>query len=186
VKELLDPGDASHWATSATSSSAAGSHALSERRLDDGVFIACGLAWGAGLIHVQAAIEHSGHFLLFTAFFALLAAGQFLWGIAAYRCPAPKLLAAGAALSLSVVAVWVTSRTTGLPLGPTRWRPEPVGLLDSIASADEALLALIIVLPLRSGQANALMRGSERLANGAGLGLILLSSLALVLGGHAH
>ena len=43
--------------------------------------------------------------------------------------------------NLGVAAVWLLSRTAGLPLGPDPWTPESVGVADSIATALEVLLA---------------------------------------------
>jgi hypothetical protein len=155
-------------------------------RIDDGLFVACGLAWAAGLIHVVAAIQHVDEYVLFAVFFALLAPAQFAWGTALYRRPGRRLLLIGAIGSLLVVALWVASRTTGLPLGPEAWTPEPVGPVDAIASADELALALVAVMQLVQRSGGALGRGFRHAVLAAGTCLILLSSLALVLGGHAH
>jgi hypothetical protein len=38
-----------------------------------------------------------------------------------------------------VVILWIVTRTTGIPLGPTPWRPEAYGAADEISSALEAL-----------------------------------------------
>ena len=147
------------------------------------LLVACGLSWTAGLIHVKAGIDHLHEHVLASVAFALLAAAQLVWGIALYRRPTPGLLAAGAAVSVVVVALWGMSRAGGLPLGPDRWSPEPIGALDSVASADEIVLALLALLHLRPGRAP---RGAVQLAAAAGMGLILLSSLVVALGGHAH
>jgi hypothetical protein len=148
-------------------------------RLDDTLFAACGLAWGAGIIHLQAAIGHLGESVLYAVLFDLVACAQFAWGVALYRRPGTGVLRAGVAGSLAIVAVWLMSRTTGLPLGPSPWRPEGVGTLDAIATADELVLALMAVLRLRG-------RGSSRLVTGVALGLILLSSLTPTVGGQVH
>jgi hypothetical protein len=150
------------------------------------LLIACALSWSAGLIHVKAAIDHLDEHVAASVFFGLLAAAQLLWGIALYRRPARGLLAAGAAMSVLVVALWAMSRIGGLPLGPDRWSPEPVGALDSVASADEAVLALLAVLHLRVDRPGLSARGVPRLAAAAGMCLILLSSLLLALGAEAH
>jgi hypothetical protein len=155
-------------------------------RLDNALFIACGLAWSAGLIHVEAAIQHVDEHLLYAVFFALLAPAQFAWGVALYRRPGRRLLLAGAVGSLLVVALWIVSRTSGLPIGPAAWVPEPVGPIDSIATADEAVLALVALLRLPASRGTKMMRASRYVAAAAGTGLILFSSLALVLGGRAH
>jgi hypothetical protein len=155
-------------------------------QLDDALFLACGLAWGACLIHGVAAIEHAREYMPYSIFFALLACAQLWWGIAVYRRPAPKLLLAGAVVSLMVVALWIVSRTAGLPIGPRPWTPESVGAIDSFASADEILLALVVLFQLRPGRRGALARAFRYVVSASGICLVLLSSLAFTLGGHGH
>jgi hypothetical protein len=41
------------------------------------------------------------------------------------------------ALSLGIVTVWVVSRTVGMPFGPARGAPEPVGWADFLSTALE-------------------------------------------------
>jgi hypothetical protein len=153
--------------------------------LPDWLFVACGLSWGAAMIHVSAAISHAGESGLYTLFFALLAPLQLGWGLLMCRSASRRLLLAGCALSLAVVGVWAMSRITGMPIGPEPWRPEPVGLVDSLATADELTIVLLAwcfsrsaVLP-RGGR-TVLRAGSQLL----GVVLILLSSLALIATGH--
>jgi hypothetical protein len=151
-------------------------------RGDDRLLVLCGLSWAAGLIHVGAAIGHLDEYTLYAVFFEVLAVAQLWWGVAVYRAPSAALLRAGAVMSLLVVALWIVSRTTGLPIGPEPWRPEPVGLIDAIASADEAVLAMLT--------GAWMLRGFPRRLAGYGQGaavcLMLLSSLALAGGGHVH
>lgn len=155
-------------------------------RLDDRLFVLCGLAWAAGLIHVVAAIDHVGEELLYAAFFAFLAPAQLAWGTLLYRRPTARLLQAGAVVSLGVAAIWLVSRTSGLPAGPEPWQPEAVGPLDAIATADEVALALVALAELRGPVTGRAVRVLGRVGTAAGVGLILLSSLAIALAGHAH
>ncbi|MEA2398418.1 MAG: hypothetical protein QOK25_1974 [Thermoleophilaceae bacterium] len=155
-------------------------------RLNDRLFLACGLAWGASVIHVEAAIEHLQEFALFSVFFALLAATQLLWGILLYRSPGRKLLIAGAVMSLAVVALWLVSRTSGLPIGPAPGTAERFGALDSVATGDEAVLAVLMFFQLRPVRTGLLARGFTALITVAGVGLVLFSSLFLTLAAHSH
>jgi hypothetical protein len=154
--------------------------------LSDRLFLACGLAWAAGVIHVEAAIDHVDEHISYSVFFVLLAAAQFLWGFAIGRSPTRRMLLVGAIASLMIVALWIVSRTSGLPVGPESWSPEPVGVLDSLASADEALLALILALQLGRGRVGVLFRAGRHLVTTTGVCLVLLSSLTLAYAGHAH
>jgi hypothetical protein len=143
------------------------------RRVDDALFVCCGLSWAAGLIHVVAAVEHVDEYLLFGVLFALLAPAQFAWGVLVYRRPDRRLFVGGALASLAVVALWLVSRTVGLPIGPDQ--PEAVGPADAICSADELVLALLVLVGRPRKPLVAL-----------GTVLILTSSLVLVGGGHVH
>jgi hypothetical protein len=155
-------------------------------RVDDRLFIVCGLAWASGLIHVVAALQHIDEYLLFAVFFAWLAPVQFAWGVAAYRRPSRRLLVLGAVGSLLIAALWLVSRTSGLPIGPTPWQPEAVGPLDVLSTADELVLAAMVLLGIGAPSRAGLARACGWAAGAAGTGLILLSSLALVAGGHSH
>lgn len=155
-------------------------------RLDDYLFVACGLAWSAAVIHVGAAVQHVQEAALYAAFFAVLAPAQFVWGIALYRRRSRTLLTVGAIASLIVVAVWIISRTTGLPVGPEPWRPEAVGFIDSLATADEIALALVALVYLRQPRGGTPARAFRTLVGAVGLVLILVSSLALAGPFHAH
>jgi hypothetical protein len=158
--------------------------AATVRRPDD-LLLACGLAWATGLIHLQAAADHLGEYWLYGVLFLTLAAAQFAWGAAVYRSPGRRLLIAGGLGSLVVIAVWVASRTSGLPIGPTPGDPEEVGVLDVVATANELVLAALLARRLWPGR---VMRGgrSAGLLKAAALLLILLSSMTLAGGLHAH
>lgn len=154
-----------------------------EARLDETLFVAVGLSWGAGVIHVAASSWHAAEYVPFAVAFALLAAVQLAWGAAVYVRATPRLLAGGVALSLGVVAVWLVSRTAGLPVGPEG--PEPWGVADVLASADEALLCVLVVASLWGRQVAGLRRAVRVTAIAAGVALVSLSSLTFMLGGHS-
>lgn len=174
-----------HRAAIADAPAAEAASTSSGRKLDERLFIACGLSWITALIHAQAAIQHVAEFALYAVFFVLLAAAQGLWGVAVYRRPSRWLLKVGGAISLAVVALWIASRTTGLPIGPDPGSPEPVGAVDSIATANEIALTVLVFFQLQSKNHGALVRGCNRVVIAAAMCLILLSSLALI-PGHVH
>jgi hypothetical protein len=166
------------------SSAEAPRHAV--RPLDQGLFIAVGLSWGSGLIHDQAAVWHLDEYVPFAVAFALLAAVQFAWGAAVYCRPARWLLGAGAGLSLAVAGVWLASRTSGLPVGPQPWEPEPIGFADVVATADEILLCFLVLLHLAGRGGRVVPRTLELAAASLGVALLSLSSLTFMFGDHAH
>jgi len=152
--------------------------------LPDWLFMACGLSWGAALIHISAAIGHVHESGLYVLFFALLAPTQLAWGFLVCRRQTRELLLAGVALSLLVATVWLMSRTTGLPVGPEPWHPEAVGAVDAIATADELGLALLVWLYGFSGLHGRAVRALGVGAKVGALALVVLSSLALLAAGH--
>jgi hypothetical protein len=159
--------------------------AVAASPIPDWLFTACGLSWGAGLIHISAAIGHVHESGLYVLFFALLAPTQLAWGFAACRRSSRALLLGGAALSLLVAAVWAMSRTTGLPVGPEPWRPEAVGAVDVIATADELVLALLVWLYGFSRLSGRVLRTVGVGAKAVGVVLVVLSSFALLAAGHS-
>lgn len=167
-----------------TSTTLADANALPARQVESDVLVMCALAWAAALIHVQAAVDHLSEVPAYTVCFVILAVAQLAWGIAVYRSPRRNLLIAGAVGSVCVLAVWVLSRTSGLPLGPQRGEPEQLGLLDALASADE--IALIVIVALRLGTRHLDGGRIGWLMRAGCAGLILLSSMVLAGGVHAH
>jgi hypothetical protein len=156
------------------------------RQVDNRLFMACALAWGAGLIHVEAAIGHAAESTLYAVLFTLLAATQFAWGTLAYRRPVRGVLLAGAILSVSVIVVWIASRTTGLPIGPDPGSAEAVGPFDSLATADEVVLIVLVVVRLRELRDSVAADVAGKVASAVALWLILLSSLSIVVADHVH
>ena len=112
------------------------------------------LSGAIGLLHVSAAVAHWRESHLYGALFVLLAVAQLGWGAAvAFGHPGRLLSFAGPALCLGAIAVYVCSRTLGLPFGPDVAGPETVGVPDLMATVDElAVIATAIPLYVR-GQA---------------------------------
>jgi predicted branched-subunit amino acid permease len=142
-----------------------------------------GLAWSAGLIHLEAAADHFEEYVPYAVCFVALALLQIIWGVAVSRRPSPGLLRAGIAGSLAVIAVWVLSRTAGLPFGPDLHAPEAVGILDAIATIDETMLCVLASLTLRP---TIDRRRLYAALQATGVLMILFSSLMLGGGIHAH
>src|SRR4051794_579959 len=73
---------------------------------------------GAGAIHVAAAatdgVDSGAQYL---AFFTVVAAAQIVWGTVALARAPRWWLALGALGNLLVMAMWVASRTAGIPFG---------------------------------------------------------------------
>ena len=122
---------------------------------------------------------HFREYWLFGLLFAIVAPLQLAWAELVRRRPDDRrLLIAGAIGNLGVAAVWVASRTTGLPIGPHPGEPEPVGIKDLLASYDELLLAVVVAVLLTRSAATWLVPIAWTLA-----GVSIVS--AFVPGGHA-
>ena len=96
---------------------------------------------GAAGIHFAVIEEHLAEYALFGFLFLGLAWFQALWSFLFFVRQSRLRAWLGIVLNLGAVAVWVMSRTTGLPIGPDPWKPEVVGALDVAAS----LLELVVV-----------------------------------------
>ena len=153
------------------------------------ILLLIGLSAVAGLIHGKAFIDHVDHYWLFGVFFAALTYAQVLWAMRLWRRPDDRrFFKAVAVMSLGVVAIWVVSRTVGLPIGPWAGRPETIGVPDAVASLDELVIAAIIVAILRpEGRIAARLRWLDA-DNCVRYGSMLcsLSLMALLFSSHAH
>jgi hypothetical protein len=140
----------------------------------------------AAAIHFAAIDVHLDEDVAFGVFFAVVAWGQALWAIGVLVAPRRWLIRAGLIGNAAVIAVWVLSRTVGVPLGPQPWTPEAVGVADVIS----AILELGIVV----GCAARLAWKPDRPiavarfpAIALGLTLVLVTSDAIAaIGGHSH
>ncbi len=107
-------------------------------------YIAGGLAAlsvGAAVIHFAVIFEHFREYILYGVFFLVISWAQLIWAAAVLWRPSRLWLSLGIAGNALVLAVYVASRSTGLPIGPDLSHPEPVGGLDVVSGILE--LALI-------------------------------------------
>jgi hypothetical protein len=106
------------------------------------------VSFASAVIHLSASIHHFSEYWLFGTLFLVAAAAEIAWAGWAWRNGSPRLLVAGALLQLGVAAVWVWSRTSGLPIGPEAGEAERVGALDAQSTVDELLTALLVAVLL--------------------------------------
>src|SRR5215831_6926111 len=100
---------------------------------------------GAGAIHLTVVPQHFQEYPPFGVF--LLLSGLAQLGLAAALLFSTGRLVAivGAAGNLAVVALWLVSRTVGLPIGDDPWHPETVGVADAAATILELTAAWNLV-----------------------------------------
>ena len=153
------------------------------------ILLLIGLSAVAGLIHAKAFVDHVDHYWLFGVFFAVLTYAQVLWAMRLWRRPDDRrFFKAVAVMSLGVAAIWLVSRTIGLPIGPWAGRPEAIGLPDAVATLDGLVIAGLIASILRpEGRTAARLRWLDG-DNCVRFGSMLcsLSLMALLFSSHSH
>jgi hypothetical protein len=96
--------------------------------------LAAAASLGAAAIHAAVVPEHDD-WAPSAAFFGALATYQLMWGLTLLLRPVFRGdLLVGAGVNAAAVAVWLQSRTAGLPFGPHQGDPEPFARTDVLAS----------------------------------------------------
>ncbi len=99
----------------------------------------------AALIHLWAMPEHFEEWWGYGAFFLVSAVAQGLYCAVLLRWPRRPLLLLGLGGNLSIIALYLLTRTVGIPFfGPHAGEVEGIGMLDLSATAAE--LALVAAL----------------------------------------
>lgn len=145
------------------------------------------LSAGAAVVHFVVAPEHFGEDVRFGLFFVIVATLQLAWGAAIIAGDSKALYVGGAGGNALVLAVWVASRTTGLPFGPHAGLPDPIGLLDGLASGYEAALVAGSLYAL--GRAGAVLppRSTPLTPSlGSAVLVYVLPAAAFMAGGGGH
>jgi len=120
-----------------------------------------------GVAHAAATPEHLAESRLLGAFFLFTSVGQLCGALLLGLRPSRGLLAAAVGGNLAVLLLWVTTRTVGLPVGPTAGQVEGVGILDGLASTAEVVTVVLSVLLLSAGRR---VGGSAKKTGGAASG----------------
>ena len=111
------------------------------RMLDVGTAPLIALSGGAGTIHLAVAAEHYREFAVYGLFFISLGIAQIAWSaFIAIRGLSRPLLLIAAVGNAGIAALWIVSRTSGVPIGPEPWVPESVGFAGIVATVFEVML----------------------------------------------
>lgn len=121
--------------------------------------------------------------------FGIVALAQIGLAVALWRTQVSDgVLVASAVVTLGVVAVWLVSRTVGLPIGPWAGTAEQLGVSDVIVTLTElvfvAVVSTIVRPDGRIGRHLAWLTGGHAVRLGIALGSA--GVLAAAFGGHAH
>lgn len=142
------------------------------------VLAAAASSFAAALVHGSVIGVHVREYWLFGVFFAVVAPLQAAWAIMVVRHPDRRgLLVAGLAGNAAVVAIWVVSRTIGLPFGPAPFTPEAVGAKDLLATYEQCAVVVLTALTLRGRLAPSWVIGGA-------WALAVVGALAAFLPGH--
>jgi hypothetical protein len=140
------------------------------------------LSGGAGIIHLSVFAEHVQEAQLFGAFFLASGIAQLGWAVLASSSISRRAVFAACIANAATVALWVVSRTIGIPIGPGSGTPEGVGLADVVATAYEALIVVGSIWLLRSGS-RPLRAGVVSLVPRISLAIVLPLTIAAALSG---
>jgi hypothetical protein len=144
------------------------------------VFAAALFSAGAAAIHFAVAKTHFDEYTLFGVFFVGSGVAQLVWPLWLLFRRWRPLLVLGAVGNGLIVALWAVDRVWGLPLGPTPWKPDPVGFGDSTTSAYEVLVIAICVALLTRGREARLGHGSRVVVTCGVVGVTALSLLSVL------
>jgi hypothetical protein len=128
--------------------------------------LAAVVSGAAGAVHLSVARLHFDEYGLYGALFVASGVLQVAWAVLVWRRRDDRrLLAAGVALQVGVVSVWLLSRTAGLPYGPHPWNPESIGPLDAQCTFDELLIAVLAAVAVwATGRRRLLVDALEAVA----------------------
>lgn len=124
---------------------------------------------GAGAIHIAVIQAHFEEYWAFGVFFAAAAWLQILWAIWVVARPSRLVALTGIGINGGITAVWVVSRTVGVPLGPEPGVVETAEFVDVVATSLQVLVIL--------GALGLLSRGAMR--RDVGRGALVSSTLVL-------
>ena len=96
-------------------------------------------------IHLAVVPEHAHEWLAAVVFFVVLALAEVALARAVLASANRHVLLIGGLISIASAALWVTSRTVGLPLGPEAFSPEAIAAPDLLATALEIFAATAFV-----------------------------------------
>jgi hypothetical protein len=100
------------------------------------------LSAAAAAIHFAVVFEHFADDTLYGVFFLVLSWAQLIWPALLLWRPSRLWLWLGMAGNAAVLAVYIASRTVGLPFGPDLRHPESVGALDVMSCVLEFALVI--------------------------------------------
>ena len=131
------------------------------------------LSVGAAAIHFAVVFSHFTEYTLYGVFFLIIAWAQLIWPTVLLWRPSRPWLWLGIAGNAIVLAIYVASRTAGLPFGPDLHHAESAGALDVMSCVLEAgLIAGCAVLLWRPSLLERPVRRRATIGTVAGLAAV--------------
>jgi hypothetical protein len=106
----------------------------------------------AAAVHFVVMPEHFEEATIYGMFFAVAATSQLLYSALLLIRPSRALVCAGAIGNIAIIALWLVTRTIGIPLGPGAGSVEELGGLDVLATIFEIGAAIGAVTVLCRGR----------------------------------
>jgi hypothetical protein len=144
------------------------------------------LSAGAAVVHFAVAPEHFREDFWFGLFFVVVGTLQLAWGASILAGESRGLYAGAAVGNAIVLGVWAVSRTTGLPFGPGAGTAEPVGLIDGVATAYEAVILAGSLYSVGGAPAIRQQWAAAKPGRRSALVVYMLPAFAFIMGGHDH
>jgi hypothetical protein len=123
------------------------------------------LSVAAAIVHFAATPAHVDELGLPGLAFAAAATFQAAWALAWLIEPAPGIARIGILGNVAIAAVWLVSRTVGMPIGPLAGQPEAVGGPDLFATILELALAGLLAARLGGIDRRLADRAARRLGD---------------------
>jgi hypothetical protein len=139
-------------------------------------------ALGAAVIHAAFAPGHFDEDWAHGLFFAVSAWAQLALAVALITIHRRWVYVIGL-LNAVVIAVWVVSRTSGLPFGPSKNIAEDVGVPDLVATGLEAVIVLgcgALLMRARGRRALRVQRGPRWLVSASAFGTLIVAVASTV------
>src|SRR5262245_49031386 len=137
------------------------------------------LSAGAAAIHFAVVFEHFAQYTLYGVFFLVISWAQLIWPAVLLWRTSRLWLWLGVAGNAIVIAVYVASRTAGLPFGPDLHHAEPAGALDVTSGVLEfALIAGCAALLWRPSLADRPVARRSAVARAASLAAVPAAVIA--------
>jgi hypothetical protein len=114
------------------------------RELDVLRSIAGALCIGAGVFHLLYAPAHFDETAEIGFFFVVVGVDQIAAGLLIFAFPLLSILLATLAGTTGVIVLYIASRTTGLPFGPTAGEVEAMTFWDGLTTALEGVVVVLL------------------------------------------